>query len=158
MSSVVIAGNTSGSVTLAAPDVAGTTTLTLPATSGTVARVSGDLGTPSALVGTNITGTANALVAGIGVNQTWQNVSASRAIGVTYTNTTGKPISVSLLPIMSVPVLVLLGVDGNAINFQQGQAAGDNRQSVTAIVPNGSTYNIVTAFGSLSSFTWWELR
>lgn len=36
MSSVVIAGNTSGSVTLAAPDVAGTTTLTLPATSGTV--------------------------------------------------------------------------------------------------------------------------
>lgn len=36
MSSVVIAGDTSGSVTLAAPAVAGTTTLTLPATSGTV--------------------------------------------------------------------------------------------------------------------------
>ena len=36
MSSIVIAGDTSGSVTLAAPAVAGTTTLTLPATSGTV--------------------------------------------------------------------------------------------------------------------------
>ena len=36
MSSVVIAGNTSGSVTLSAPDVAGTTTLTLPSTSGNV--------------------------------------------------------------------------------------------------------------------------
>ena len=36
MSSVVIAGNTSGTVTLAVPDVAGTTTLTLPTTSGTV--------------------------------------------------------------------------------------------------------------------------
>lgn len=36
MSSVVIAGDTSGSVTLAAPAVAGTTTLTLPSTSGTV--------------------------------------------------------------------------------------------------------------------------
>jgi hypothetical protein len=36
MSSVVIAGDTSGSVTLQAPAVAGTTTLTLPATSGTV--------------------------------------------------------------------------------------------------------------------------
>ena len=36
MSSIVVAGNTSGSITLAAPDVAGTTTLTLPATSGTV--------------------------------------------------------------------------------------------------------------------------
>ena len=36
MSSVVIAGNTSGSVTLSAPDVAGTTTLTLPSTSGNI--------------------------------------------------------------------------------------------------------------------------
>jgi len=36
MSSVVIAGNTSGTITLDAPNVAGTTTLTLPATSGTV--------------------------------------------------------------------------------------------------------------------------
>ena len=37
MSEIVIAGNTSGSVTIAAPDVAGTTTLTLPATSGNIA-------------------------------------------------------------------------------------------------------------------------
>ena len=36
MSSVVIAGDTSGTVTLQAPSVAGTTTLTLPASSGTV--------------------------------------------------------------------------------------------------------------------------
>jgi len=36
MSSIVIAGDTSGTVTLAAPAVAGSTTLTLPATSGTV--------------------------------------------------------------------------------------------------------------------------
>jgi hypothetical protein len=36
MSSVVIAGNTSGAITLDAPNVAGNTTLTLPTTSGTV--------------------------------------------------------------------------------------------------------------------------
>jgi hypothetical protein len=36
MSSIVVAGDTSGSVTLAAPAVSGTTTLTLPTTSGTV--------------------------------------------------------------------------------------------------------------------------
>jgi len=36
MSSVVISGDTSGAITLAAPAVAGTTTLTLPATTGTV--------------------------------------------------------------------------------------------------------------------------
>lgn len=40
MASVVIAGDTSGTVTLAAPAVAGTTTLTLPTTSGTVALTS----------------------------------------------------------------------------------------------------------------------
>ena len=36
MSSVIIAGDTSGTVTLAAPAVSGTTTLTLPTTSGTI--------------------------------------------------------------------------------------------------------------------------
>ncbi len=36
MSSISIAGNTSGTITLDAPNVAGTTTLTLPATSGTI--------------------------------------------------------------------------------------------------------------------------
>ena len=41
MSSIVIAGDTSGSVTLQAPAVAGSTTLTLPATSGTLALTSG---------------------------------------------------------------------------------------------------------------------
>ena len=41
MSSIVIAGDTSGSVTLQAPAVAGSTTLTLPATSGTVVLTGG---------------------------------------------------------------------------------------------------------------------
>jgi hypothetical protein len=36
MSSVVIAGNTSGTITLDAPAVAGTTTLTLPTATGNV--------------------------------------------------------------------------------------------------------------------------
>ena len=36
MSSVVVSGDTSGAITLAAPAVSGTTTLTLPATTGTV--------------------------------------------------------------------------------------------------------------------------
>jgi hypothetical protein len=41
MSSVVIAGDTSGSVTLDAPAVSGSTVLTLPTTSGTVALTTG---------------------------------------------------------------------------------------------------------------------
>ena len=61
MSAVVIAGNTSGSVTLSAPDVAGTTTLTLPATTATIAtNVNGNLypltsGTSVTASGTSVT-------------------------------------------------------------------------------------------------------
>jgi hypothetical protein len=48
MSSVVISGDTSGSVTLQAPAIAGTTVLTLPATSGTVVvTATGTAGFPS---------------------------------------------------------------------------------------------------------------
>ena len=48
MSSVVISGDISGSVTLDAPSVAGTTVLTLPATSGTVVvTATGQAGFPS---------------------------------------------------------------------------------------------------------------
>jgi hypothetical protein len=41
MSSLVISGDTSGSVTLQAPSVSGSTVLTLPSTSGTVSTISG---------------------------------------------------------------------------------------------------------------------
>lgn len=52
MSSVVISGDTSGTVTLQAPAVAGTTTLTLPATSGTlVTTASGTAATATNLAG-----------------------------------------------------------------------------------------------------------
>ena len=155
MASIVVAGDTSGTVTLAAPAVSGTTTLTLPTTSGTVGIVSGDLGTPSALVGTNITGTANSLNAGIGVNQTWQY--PSRAIGVTYTNSTGKPILVSMTytgPAGSVQGLTIngVGVYAGAINVT-GLAGG-----FSLIVPNGATYVTLTNAGTLTLVTWAELR
>jgi hypothetical protein len=60
MSSVVIAGNTSGTVTLSAPDVAGTTTLTLPATTGTVlTSVSPASDLPSSIKGPAFSAYAN---------------------------------------------------------------------------------------------------
>jgi hypothetical protein len=56
MSSLVIAGDTSGTLTLQAPAVAGTTTYTLPATTGTV-MVSGNMPAFSAYpsAGTSVT-------------------------------------------------------------------------------------------------------
>ena len=57
MSSVIIAGDTSGSVTLAAPAVSGTTTLTLPATTDTlVGKTTTDTLTNKTLTSPSITG------------------------------------------------------------------------------------------------------
>jgi len=52
MSSVVISGDTSGSITLSAPAVSGTNTATLPAATGTV-MVSGNMPAFSAYINTN---------------------------------------------------------------------------------------------------------
>jgi hypothetical protein len=57
MSSVVISGNTSGTITLDAPAVAGTTTLTLPATTGTLSLTASPTFTGQATIPTiNLTG------------------------------------------------------------------------------------------------------
>jgi hypothetical protein len=157
LSKLVLSGDTSGSVTLDAPAVSGTTTLTLPATTGNIVTDSAtqtltnktltapNLGTPSALVGTNITGTANAFNAGIGVNQTWTNLTGSRSANTTYTNSTGKPIQLSVRNTNQVTITV----NSLAIGFLSS-AAGS---TMNAIIPNGGTYSYT---GTIDS--WFELR
>jgi len=63
MSSVVISGDTSGSVTLSAPAVAGSTTLTLPTTSGTVITTASTAVVTQAMLGTNVVGNGPAFSA-----------------------------------------------------------------------------------------------
>jgi hypothetical protein len=63
MSSIVIKGNTSGQIELAAPDVAGSTTLTLPTGTGTVITT-GDSGTVTqGMIGSGVTSTGPAFSA-----------------------------------------------------------------------------------------------
>jgi len=58
MSQVIIAGDTSGTITLQAPAVSGSTTLTLPATTDTlVGRTTTDTLTNKSIVATQLTGT-----------------------------------------------------------------------------------------------------
>lgn len=94
---------------------------------------------------------------GIGVGQTWQNVTGSRSGGTTYTNNTGKPIMVSVNTNSTVNNITTttLTVDGLAVSSNGSQ--GGNLNGVTAIVPAGSTYSVsIGAGGSLNS--WFELR
>lgn len=88
MSSVIIAGNTSGTITLDAPNVAGTTTLTLPTTSGTVITDASTTGISASALSTGTvpvarlgSGTADSTTFLRG-DQTWATVSG----GVTSLN------------------------------------------------------------------------
>lgn len=79
MASVVIAGDTSGTVTLAAPAVAGTTTLTLPTANGTVITTGSSAALPVSAI--NATGTPSATTYLRG-DSTWSTISSGAVLQV----------------------------------------------------------------------------
>lgn len=96
----------------------------------------------------------------IGVGQTWQNVTSSRVLNTNYTNTTGRPIMISIYcsgqPNHCEWELV---IDGVSLGHQGviSVASAAMRATMSAIVPAGSVYranNILNA--TLTS--WAELR
>lgn len=96
----------------------------------------------------------------LGVGQTWQDMTASMASGVTYTNSTGKPIivSVSVIWYNANGVYDTLSVDGIVV----AKSGTDNSSTttsitqMTAIVPNGSNYSVYSRIGTIKN--WSELR
>jgi len=144
--SIVLLGLTSGSCTLQEQAVAGTTVLTLPTTSGTVLT-------------TASTDSANSLNAGLGVNQTWQTLTGSRALTTTYTNSTGKPISVYVTCSSAQGVSYRMTgiVSGTTIASSQAYSPSGNLElNLTFIVPNGATYSVTSTVSNLNN--WSELR
>ncbi len=91
--------------------------------------------------------TTNGRVEGIGVGQTWQDVTASRSMNVTYTNSTGKPIIVSV-SLTSISNNVWISVNSGA--FTSRSVLG-----TSCVVPSGATY-LVNTDGTKQN--WWELR
>ena len=138
MSSIVIAGNASGGVTISAPADAGSPILTLPTVSGTIALTSD--------------------VLGIGTGQTWQafTVGINRLNNTNYTNSTTKPIMVNILVNDPGAAQSNAYVDGIFVAFNYGNSTGGySGSTLSFIVPIGSTYKVVATSG-LSQ--WAELR
>lgn len=128
-------------------------------TTGTAANLSGTPALPNGTTATTQTAGDNSMkiattayadsvsTPGVGISQTWQNMTASRAYGGGgYTNSTGKPIMVTIKN--SSLNLITPVVDGNT--------AGTHYVSGSFIVPDGSTYSATSNGGSLES--WYELR
>lgn len=91
----------------------------------------------------------------IGDGQSWSDVSGSRVAGTTYTNSTGRPIfvSVSLNPDTSERTLSVDGVVvASSVNSPDSVSTRDN---LAAIVPDGSTYEVTSG---ATVVYWAELR
>lgn len=93
----------------------------------------------------------------LGVAQTMQTVTGSRAIGTTYTNTTGKPIFVYMTCIATSADAAVFGqVNGNTACvlpiYANGLGAG-----ICFLVPAGATY-AVQQTNTVSLSAWHELR
>lgn len=94
-----------------------------------------------------------------GVGQTWQNVTGSRSLGTTYTNTTGRPISVSIDVVGSSS-----GVDGiravvGGVTVSELLNIAENHYSqLTFIVPIGQSYSAQQTQSTINLTKWTELR
>lgn len=99
--------------------------------------------------------TANNAQAGSFYGAAWNNVTASRALGTTYTNTTGKTIQACVTVTSTASgTNMTVTVAGVAIFKQYGQA--NLAQSVLITVPNGATY-AVSATNTPTYSSWFEL-
>lgn len=93
----------------------------------------------------------------LGVGQTWQT--PSRSAGVTYTNTTGKPILIIISGQVNASNTQYTYIFVNSVQvayaFGGGGAAAYYALPYSVIVPPGSTYSVTNA-GGIS--VWVELR
>ena len=140
--------------------------LNVPQSSTTSPTLTGIPVAPTATAGTNTTQiatTANVYATSIGWGQTWQDLTASRVTGTTYYNSTGKPIMVAVCygPYVGSggpPAGVQLTGSVNGISFVWGSAgawsgaADQPSNSISLIIPNGSSYQFSNAT------KWLELR
>ena len=92
-----------------------------------------------------------------GLGQTWQVLTASRAINTTYTNTTGRPIEV-MISVSAVEGLDshTIFIDGLDVSGLMEWGLSYMRPIVTFTVPSGSTYKYQALAGALVK--WSELR
>ena len=94
----------------------------------------------------------------LGQGQTWQDVTASRALNTIYTNSTGRPIDVIINGIHSVNSPLVMTING--VYVWISSATATNRfTSASVTIPNGATYSAsMQNAGATTELLWQELR
>ena len=103
-------------------------------------------------------GQALTAMGSIGYGQQYTNVSASRSLGITYYNTTGKPLflSVSIRNLTANLDGLNLYINGVSVQFTLGYGATWT-YSLSAIIPVGSSYSVTDSQAGTIQL-WYELR
>jgi len=91
--------------------------------------------------------------------QAWASVTGSRALGTTYTNSTGRPIFVFVMTGSNTVGYATSLTVSSVVVFTSMQAPTTNYFGpVCGVVPVGATYSVATNGGSGALNTWVELR
>jgi len=90
---------------------------------------------------------------GLYLEQTWQDVTISRANNVTYTNTTGKPIEIAISIASGGTSTYTIQVDGVEVGRVANNITGTINATISATIPSNSTYIVSGGFN-----VWSELR
>lgn len=91
-----------------------------------------------------------------GYGQIWQDVSGSRALATTYTNSTGRSIVVQYQVSATAGVQASITINGQSVAIGGGLNGSGNTSACIATIPAGATYNASNANITLSN--WRELR
>jgi hypothetical protein len=95
----------------------------------------------------------------LGMGQTWQNMTASRAVSTTYTNSTGRSILLNVAGVLSnLNAQITVLVSGTQVAASSAVNATAVGAVAGVLVPNGATYSVVISAGTLTSILWVELR
>jgi hypothetical protein len=101
----------------------------------------------------------------LGYGQTWQNVAGSRAVGTTYTNTTGRPIQVQVtsnsgvgnnLAILTINGIIVSSFKDN--DYYTASLVTPHNVTNMGIVPPSGTYSITNSNSGTTIQYWAELR
>lgn len=91
----------------------------------------------------------------LGLGQTWQDLTASRVLNTTYTNSTGKPIQLAIDITVLGSTISTLTIGANTF-FYRGSLGTAVSHTIELIVQNGVTYNLSSSNTTLNK--WQELR
>jgi hypothetical protein len=154
-STLGVSGGGTGVTTLTGVAYGNGTGAFTAATSGQLVTALGTLAIANGGTGQTTAAAAGSALGAVGVGQSWQ--SPSRSNGVTYTNSTGRPINVVISASLSPSGASYFYINGAQVGYTSNAFAdrGVGWTNYSAIIPDGNTYQ-VSVSGSIA--TWYELR